>query len=82
MPKGTGAAAAFAADEDVIKESQQEKITKGAARQHGSAHKKVTIVLSEEILYAADYKVLQLKRQGMRLDRSSYIAELIERDTA
>lgn len=79
MPKGSGASRAFAADEQTLESNSQ---FRNAGRfEATAANKKVTIAIPEDVLYAADLRVLQLRKAGRATNRSDYIAALIREDT-
>lgn len=75
MPKGKGAAGAFEADEESVKET--------AVKVHLEREEepvRINISLPKSVLFAADRRVLERKQRGENLNRSSYIAKLIEND--
>lgn len=75
MPKGKGAAGAFAADEESVRESD----TKRQLESEGEPIR-LSISLPKAVIFAADRRVLERKQKGESLNRSAYIAELIRRD--
>lgn len=75
MPKGKGAAGAFRADEESVKEEATRLQLAGEEKQV-----RINLSLPNKILFAADRRVLDRKQKGESLNRSSYIAELIEAD--
>ncbi len=76
MPKGKGAAGAFQADEESVKE-----VTSRVRLEGEVEPVRINISLPKSILFAADQRVLDRKQKGESLNRSSYIAKLIEQDT-
>ena len=76
MPKGSGAAGAFKADEESVKET-----TEMARLEQGEEAVRINISLPKSVLFRADRRVLNRKEHGESLNRSSYIAELIQKDT-
>lgn len=75
MPKGKGAAGAWESDEASVKELVEKTI-----REEKTESVRINIVLPKSILFVADQRVLDRKQKGENLNRSSYIAQLIEAD--
>lgn len=76
MPKGSGAAGAFKADEESVKETSE--VARLEQEEEGA---RINISLPKSVLFRADRRVLSRKEKGESLNRSSYIAELIRKDT-
>jgi len=75
MPKGKGAAGAFQADEESVKE-----IAARVRLEQEGELVRINISLPKWVLFAADRRVLDRKQKGESLNRSSYITKLIEQD--